>query len=166
MGDPSHVCDLHHSSWQRRILSPLSEARDRTRILMDIRFVSTVPQRELLFVVFLTMAIQTGVRCPLVVFPAFPCWSAEHLLTCLLPSTRVWKSLSRSSAHFSMGSCWFVVCLGAYPLPGVVCTLSCELPLHSAAGFLCCTGAFKLDVVSISFFVAAPTACRSSQARH
>ena len=34
--DPSHVWDLHHSSWQRRILNPLSEARDQTRILMDI----------------------------------------------------------------------------------------------------------------------------------
>ena len=31
----SHVCSLHHSSWQCRILNPLSEARDRTRILMD-----------------------------------------------------------------------------------------------------------------------------------
>ena len=26
---------LHHSSWQRRILNPLSEPRDRTHILMD-----------------------------------------------------------------------------------------------------------------------------------
>jgi len=26
--DPSHVYDLHHSSWQRWILNPLSEARD------------------------------------------------------------------------------------------------------------------------------------------
>ena len=33
--DLSCVCDLHHSSWQRRILNPLSEARDRTCILMD-----------------------------------------------------------------------------------------------------------------------------------
>ena len=24
----SHVCDLHHSSWQRQIPDPLSEARD------------------------------------------------------------------------------------------------------------------------------------------
>ena len=31
---PSRVCDLHHSSRQHQILSPLSEARDRTRILM------------------------------------------------------------------------------------------------------------------------------------
>ena len=33
--DQSCVCDLHHSSWQHRILNPLSEARDGTRILMD-----------------------------------------------------------------------------------------------------------------------------------
>ena len=32
--DPSCVCDLHHSSSQRRILNPLSEARDQTRNLM------------------------------------------------------------------------------------------------------------------------------------
>ena len=33
--DPSHVCYLHHSSRQCWILSPLSEAGDRTCILMD-----------------------------------------------------------------------------------------------------------------------------------
>ena len=32
--DPSHVCDLHHSPWQCRILNPLREARDRTCNLM------------------------------------------------------------------------------------------------------------------------------------
>ena len=26
--DPSHVCDLHHSSWQHQILKPLRKARD------------------------------------------------------------------------------------------------------------------------------------------
>ena len=39
--DPSHACDLHHSSQQGRILSSMSEARDQTRVLMDpgqIRF--------------------------------------------------------------------------------------------------------------------------------
>ena len=34
MPDPSLVCDLHHSSWQCRILNPLSEAGDQTRNLM------------------------------------------------------------------------------------------------------------------------------------
>ena len=33
--DLSHVCDLHHSSQQHRILNPLSEARDQTCVLMD-----------------------------------------------------------------------------------------------------------------------------------
>ena len=28
--DLSHVCDLHHRSWQCQILNPLSKARDRT----------------------------------------------------------------------------------------------------------------------------------------
>ena len=32
--DPSHFCDLHHSSRQRQILNPLNKARDRTRNLM------------------------------------------------------------------------------------------------------------------------------------
>ena len=33
--DPSHVCDLHHSSRQCWILNPLIEARDLTCVLMD-----------------------------------------------------------------------------------------------------------------------------------
>ena len=41
MWDLSRVFDLHHSSWQRWILNPLSEARDRTHNLVvpsQIRF--------------------------------------------------------------------------------------------------------------------------------
>ena len=34
MPDPSHICDPHHSSQQRRIFNPLSDARDRTLNLM------------------------------------------------------------------------------------------------------------------------------------
>ena len=34
--DLSLDCNLHHSSWQHWILNSLSEARDRTCILMDI----------------------------------------------------------------------------------------------------------------------------------
>jgi len=33
--DLSHICNLHHSLWQRRILTPQSEARDQTCIVMD-----------------------------------------------------------------------------------------------------------------------------------
>ena len=34
--DPSCLCDLHLSSWQCWIPDPLSGARDRTRVLMDV----------------------------------------------------------------------------------------------------------------------------------
>ena len=34
MRDPSRICNLHSSSWQRRILNPMSKARDRTCHLM------------------------------------------------------------------------------------------------------------------------------------
>ena len=35
MADLSHICDLHHSSWQcHQILNPLSKARDQTHILL------------------------------------------------------------------------------------------------------------------------------------
>ena len=33
--DPSRVYDVHYSSWQRQILSPLGKARDRTCFPMD-----------------------------------------------------------------------------------------------------------------------------------
>ena len=32
--NPSHICDLHHRSWQRQILIPLHEARDQPHNLM------------------------------------------------------------------------------------------------------------------------------------
>ena len=39
MQDLSHICDLHRSSQQHQILDPLSDARDRTHILMDSSWV-------------------------------------------------------------------------------------------------------------------------------
>ena len=37
--DPSHIYDLHRSSWQYRILNPLREARVQTHILRDTTWV-------------------------------------------------------------------------------------------------------------------------------
>ena len=52
----SHICKLHHSSWQPWILNPLSEAREQTRNLMvPGRIVSTAPRRELLALLDLGM---------------------------------------------------------------------------------------------------------------
>ena len=43
------VCSKHYSSWQHQILNPLSKTRDRTASSwILVRFVSTVPQWELL----------------------------------------------------------------------------------------------------------------------
>ena len=45
--DPSHVCNLYHSSQQPQILN-LSEARDQTTTSWFlVRFISAVPQQEL-----------------------------------------------------------------------------------------------------------------------
>ena len=33
--DPSHLCNLHHSSWQCQLPDPLSKAGNGTHILMD-----------------------------------------------------------------------------------------------------------------------------------
>ena len=46
--DLSRICDLHHSSRQRQVFSPRSEAKDQSCVLMDNRFISTEPRRELL----------------------------------------------------------------------------------------------------------------------
>ena len=47
MPDPRRVCDLYHSSRQRQILNPLSEARDWTLCLwMLVRFISAGPWWE------------------------------------------------------------------------------------------------------------------------
>ena len=35
MQNPSHICNLHHSSQQYQIINPLTEARDQTHIFMD-----------------------------------------------------------------------------------------------------------------------------------
>ena len=46
--DLSHVCKLHHSSWQRWIPNPMSRAREQTCVLMIlVGLATTEPQQEL-----------------------------------------------------------------------------------------------------------------------
>ena len=70
MQDPSCDLNLHLSSRQHRILNPMTEARDRTCVLMDIlvSFLVTVEQqselRSHLFFFFLKNKYKvTTVRC-------------------------------------------------------------------------------------------------------
>ena len=44
--DPSHICNLYHSSQQHQILNPLSEARYRTHILVDNRVYNPLSQNR------------------------------------------------------------------------------------------------------------------------
>ena len=54
--DPSHVCDVHHSSRQCQIFNPRSEVRDQACILRRIlvRFISPEPRWELRWVLLLS----------------------------------------------------------------------------------------------------------------
>ena len=55
MLDLSHVCDPHYSSQQPRILNSLSEARDRTCVLMDtsqIGFLLSHNENSSVFLIF------------------------------------------------------------------------------------------------------------------
>ena len=63
MQDLSHICDLYHSSWQRRILNPLSKARDPTSWFL-VRFVSAAPQWELLMAVISNIRLYNDVSPP------------------------------------------------------------------------------------------------------
>ena len=59
MQDPRSSCDLHHSSWQCQIPSPLSEARDPTLLLMDagqiLNLLSHIENSLVLFLIHLLM---------------------------------------------------------------------------------------------------------------
>ena len=59
MPDLSCFCDLHHSSWQHQIPSPLSEARDRALHGSWSGSLTTEPQQEVLNFIDLTFPIFT-----------------------------------------------------------------------------------------------------------
>ena len=42
--DLSRICNPHHSSWQHRILNPMSKARDRTHCICDLHHSSQLRQ--------------------------------------------------------------------------------------------------------------------------
>ena len=60
MWDNSHICNLHHSSWQCQILNPPSEARDQTHIPMDTSQAhnSLSPNRNFCFLIIFIIKVQ------------------------------------------------------------------------------------------------------------
>ena len=64
--EPHHICNVHHSSRQRWIFNPLSEARDRTHILMDPSQVcfrrATIGTPINFMVLFLTMRVDIEIH--------------------------------------------------------------------------------------------------------
>ena len=98
--NPSHICDLFHSSRQHRILNPPSEARDRTHILMDASQVCYCWATMGTPVFFGEMSIY--VFCPFFswVVWAFLCWVVpvicvfQELSPCLLHHLQIYSPIS------------------------------------------------------------------------
>ena len=63
--DQSHVCNLHHCSWQRQIFNPLSKARDWTCVLMGASQIhfhwakTGTPWKKLLIYIYLKAVLIT-----------------------------------------------------------------------------------------------------------
>ena len=81
--DPSHVCDVHHSSRQHWILNPLSKARDQTCVLIDtdhiyFRWATTGTPEEV------TFELRPEGWTPWVVCKTFYTIPASYNLDCVL----------------------------------------------------------------------------------
>ena len=81
--DPSHICNLHHSSWQCRILNPLSEARDWTCVLLDTsqtRFCwAMMGTPGLTFNLCFFVLEYSFIAYPFPTPPGFPLWKEIHI---------------------------------------------------------------------------------------
>ena len=85
--DPSHVCNLHHGSWQCWILNALSEARDRTCILMDASWVCYLPSHGRNSPICVLFDDSHSDRCEVVSHDfdlPISVSDVEHLFMCLL----------------------------------------------------------------------------------
>ena len=94
--DPSHVCDLHYSSWLCQILNPLSEARDQTCVLwMLARFISTAPSD--LWYICLLIGIKWSYR--------ICCHSLHSSFIAEELSTKTLKAISQFR-NSNLNTCW------------------------------------------------------------
>ena len=103
MWDQSRICKIHHSSRQHRILNPLSKVRDRTCILMDIRFITIEPPQELQDLYLIVYGTHHRTGCPEnVLDPLNPSKLIESLgksltIKSILPKT--WISVNFKITH-------------------------------------------------------------------
>lgn len=70
--DSSHTCNLSHSLWQCQILNTLSEARDRTCLLMDITLVLNPPSHNGNSPIYNILDRDTPRLAPLFIHPTSP----------------------------------------------------------------------------------------------
>ena len=105
MPDISCVCDLHRSSQQCWILSSLSEARDRTHVLMDtIRFCYYWATMGMGIPFFLSILIVRGPCLTGVFWPTPFLWAPQVLLISLKDSRPIFSK--KSYREFSRCSFW------------------------------------------------------------
>ena len=110
MPDLSHVCDLHHSSQQHRILNLLSEARDWTPDLVvpsQIHFRNPNPQQELLLAHFSSLTFSISLVRILNVRDMKPSFPACESLARLLSATPGFPGVGGERVLFSVSiSLW------------------------------------------------------------
>ena len=105
MPDPSCISDLHHSSQQHQIHNPLSEARDRTRVLMDTSQICFhwAMTGTLMVSFYLLLHALISSKCSLIIF-GLKCIMPRVLLgwyegTVFQESQEDWPSLSQWHCH-------------------------------------------------------------------
>ena len=102
--NPSHICNLHHSSWQRQILNPLSKPRDQTT-------------SSWILVGFIT-------RWATIVTPKFQFWFSwfskivslqqPHLVSYFMETVRTGKIVLMVITDHLMRSQWWWLLVGGY----------------------------------------------------
>ena len=112
MPDPSHICDLHHSSQQGQILNPLSEAKDRTCILMDTSHSFPLSRDgnyfSYLFIFFLQPGFQRMIpfKINLVRSSLVAQWVKDLALLLLWLWSQLWRGFDLWHGNFRMPQGW------------------------------------------------------------
>ena len=104
MSDLSCVCDLHHSSWQCWILTPLSEARNGTCILMD--------DSQIYFCCARTGTPHVGFSLGVWFFSTYP---RRHKSSCMVKMQSI-KIIQESSTSVNIPTCLSRLCFTTKPI--------------------------------------------------